>query len=262
MTRSSPDAASAPTGAPASWPGGVVARSDASPPEELLPPWPDTTTLAASRARAAAALAGPPQPLPAAIAGETEAGEAGGGSPGGPAEGVAGEGPLAKRKYKPPPLVMVAPGEAAPAGWLVCDQCGRAFEKPGQLTRHKATHKDRPFTCSFPGCTSSFIEKAKLSRHETMHSKPVGPSVCEVAGCGAPLKTKAEEIAHQRMHNAEAYNFTCPVPGCSKAYSFSYKLKLHLTKHAAEGVVVSADVLAAALAGYAPANAGAVAGGA
>lgn len=230
---------------PPSRDGELPPRAAAEPPAERLPPFSDTTTRAAAAERAAAAAeraAAAAQRAASAAAAATAAApapEAGAvvfadALPGGPPPpGGSPEPAGAIRKQRPAqPRLVLGADEAPPPGWLLCDEpfCRACFEKPGQLARHRAVHKERPHVCAFPGCGAAFIESAKLKRHENIHAERAGGLFCTEPGCPSAhiqFNTKVEREAHLRTHPNLAYRFICPYPNCVKAYMQAYKLKLH-----------------------------------
>lgn len=56
---------------------------------------------------------------------------------------------------------------------LVCETCGKCFNKPIDLRRHTdGVHmKKRPFKCGFLSCDKSFSLKCTLNRHITTHKR-------------------------------------------------------------------------------------------
>lgn len=59
---------------------------------------------------------------------------------------------------------------------FVCDICGKGFNQMGNLTKHKQCHDtehlkwdrsstQKPYKCTYPGCTKSFTAKASLKNH-------------------------------------------------------------------------------------------------
>jgi hypothetical protein len=239
----------------------MASRADAEAPAERPAPFPDTTTRAASASRARTLPPPPPEPPASAVATFASAPAAaavGEDSPGGAGGSPQFVGPLvgAIRKQRlPMPRRVLAPGEALLPGWVLCDEpgCFAVFEKAGQLSRHRATHKERPYSCAFPGCGAAFIEAAKLKRHEAIHLERSGGLCCSEPGCAQAhiiFSTRVERDAHLRTHPHLANKYVCPYDGCSKAYMQAYKLKLHLRDvHLPRGDVQPAD-LEATLSSY------------
>lgn len=140
-----------------------------------------------------------------------------------------------------------------------CPDCGKIFNRPSRLERHKRTHSKKPrepHQCVY--CMKSFCKLYKLIRHTRMHTgeKPFFCYICgkaftELAHCKAHEKTheerpekphrcahcemcffKASELRrHSRSHTGEK-PFRCNV--CESCFSRSESLKRHLKKHTGE----------------------------
>ena len=120
--------------------------------------------------------------------------------------------------------------------------------RKGHLLRHQsAGHlKERPFRCSFEGCTSSFALKHHLTRHEKLHKNPkpfaciwpqctesfakheqlrahrclehTGQALYECEKCLIEFKDKAEFRKHMKMlHSGRVY--VCGVEGCGESFN-------------------------------------------
>ncbi|KAJ2780790.1 hypothetical protein H4R18_003258 [Coemansia javaensis] len=53
-----------------------------------------------------------------------------------------------------------------------CGYCKKRFQRPSSLTSHVYTHTgERPFACTFPGCSRRFSVHSNLRRHHKVHTK-------------------------------------------------------------------------------------------
>eukprot|EP00357_Protocruzia_adherens_P004413 CAMPEP_0115019300 /NCGR_PEP_ID=MMETSP0216-20121206/29356_1 /TAXON_ID=223996 /ORGANISM="Protocruzia adherens, Strain Boccale" /LENGTH=303 /DNA_ID=CAMNT_0002390733 /DNA_START=105 /DNA_END=1017 /DNA_ORIENTATION=+ len=52
----------------------------------------------------------------------------------------------------------------------VCEECGKKFSLKQYLKEHKLTHTgERPYKCTYAGCTRTFRQRGKLSIHKKEH---------------------------------------------------------------------------------------------
>ena len=105
-----------------------------------------------------------------------------------------------------------------------CDLCEVTFHKGEHLRRHLVTkHSDeRPFACTFPGCTKSFKRRDKLQDHHKLHSE-VRPYVCHI--CGRAYRYRDGLRYHEKTHRRVS-KFRCDT--CSQAFVRPGLLKEHM----------------------------------
>lgn len=121
--------------------------------------------------------------------------------------------------------------------------------RKGHLQRHQSTShlKERPFVCSFEGCSAAFALKHHLTRHEKLHTNPkpfectwplceksfakheqlrlhiclehTGEALFRCDQCqGMEFKTKGEFKKHEKtVHGSRVY--VCGVEGCGQNFN-------------------------------------------
>ncbi|XP_071091781.1 zinc finger protein 888-like [Haliotis cracherodii] len=84
-------------------------------------------------------------------------------------------------------------------GSVICDVCGFAYADKSTLKKHKLVHDpDRPFPCTFPGCTWRFRTEVMCLAHYNAHTTE-GKFRCSV--CGYVFRHKHHLQRHQsKMH--------------------------------------------------------------
>uniref|UniRef100_A0A2C9KBY5 C2H2-type domain-containing protein n=1 Tax=Biomphalaria glabrata TaxID=6526 RepID=A0A2C9KBY5_BIOGL len=111
---------------------------------------------------------------------------------------------------------------------LLCKRCDFSAVLPSDMRSHLKIHSEDRFVCEV--CGVSFLEKAKLKRHEMVHTGEQ-PFSCEV--CGKCFADKSHLTVHLRIHSGEK-PFKCHYEGCTSAFVESSKLKNHLRRHTGE----------------------------
>ena len=105
-----------------------------------------------------------------------------------------------------------------------CNNCNKYFSTLGNLQSHTMIihENNRPYKCSFPGCSKAYIAKAKLINHERTHIG-VKPFICEI--CHKCFNEKGNLKTHLTFHS-EVRPYKCSL--CEKAYKSSGHLKEHI----------------------------------
>ena len=120
-------------------------------------------------------------------------------------------------------------GDGAPAPRpprVFCDQCGKSFYKKSSMIKHRETHLEKKFFCTFPGCSQGFPLEYRLKDHLNTHFN-IYPYTCET--CGKGFIEKHHMAKHRQIH--EEAKRHCPF--CSKSFKqhatlYRHKLTCHL----------------------------------
>jgi len=81
------------------------------------------------------------------------------------------------------------------------------------------------YTCTFPGCESSFSSSVNRRRHERLHSGSK-PFKCEYKDCDKSFARKYDMKVHLRVHTKEK-PYTCDLDGCGRRFSRNSSLREH-----------------------------------
>ena len=110
-----------------------------------------------------------------------------------------------------------------------CPICGREFDTPSSLNKHKYTHNTPNHVCDH--CGECFHFKSQYDSHIRKHLK--NPSFqCMSSGCGKWFKRKGELNAHLVVHSGEI--FKCEEEGCDYTTNDPRNLRAHLRSHSDE----------------------------
>ncbi|XP_069718189.1 zinc finger protein 501-like [Phaenicophaeus curvirostris] len=105
-----------------------------------------------------------------------------------------------------------------------CPTCGKGFDKPNLLSKHKVIHRqDKPYQCQ--ECGMAFVQLLRLKRHQQTHSGE-RPFYCEE--CGGTFTRLASLQRHHRIHTGEK-PYSCSY--CGHAFTESGTLRRHERTH-------------------------------
>ncbi|XP_041744656.1 zinc finger protein ZXDC isoform X1 [Coregonus clupeaformis] len=107
--------------------------------------------------------------------------------------------------------------------------CPSTFDARQKVKMHLLNHTEdqRPFKCTFEGCSWAFTTSYKLKRHLQSHDK-VRPHKCEWEGCGRRFTTVYNLKAHVKQHDQEN-SFVCEI--CSERFRSATRLTNHQRAH-------------------------------
>jgi uncharacterized Zn-finger protein len=113
---------------------------------------------------------------------------------------------------------------------LLCDDCGKQFDKLSRLNFHKKIHSEPKFMCDEPGCGKKFYTTTKKREHiNTVHLQ-LRNFICSVKDCGKALSTKQGLKRHVKVTH-EQVKASCPVDGCSFRVGRRQYMRDHMKKH-------------------------------
>jgi hypothetical protein len=78
--------------------------------------------------------------------------------------------------------------------------------------------ENRPFTCDFPNCHSTFSSKRFLDHHRQLHLNKDKIFYCDVPNCHSSFSSMAGLVRHKKTHLAKRNIFKCEYEGCTKVF--------------------------------------------
>ncbi|XP_030049337.1 gastrula zinc finger protein XlCGF17.1 isoform X2 [Microcaecilia unicolor] len=111
--------------------------------------------------------------------------------------------------------------------FLVCETCGKSFNRECHLICHKRNHTgERPFSCT--ECGKCFNRKDSLRIHQKIHT---GEKPFQCNECGKWFLLKQQLAVHQKIHTGEK-PFACTE--CGKCFGLRKQLVVHHRTHTGE----------------------------
>ena len=109
-----------------------------------------------------------------------------------------------------------------------CELCNFSTGMSRKLRRHLASHIDeRPYACTFPGCSYRAKRSDSLKSHTThIHAPEIHR--CPEPDCIYVGKNKLLLRVHLKSHNKR---FPCVVPGCNRQFHSEVSLLKHQSMH-------------------------------
>ena len=111
---------------------------------------------------------------------------------------------------------------------MICDKCGREFDKQDNLEKHKALHAGDTFSayCCHV-CGYKYNRPGELTRHMRKHSSNVFPCT----ECNSEFRDSRLYRRHMMSIHGNDKPFHCTFPGCSYRGNKLSHIEKHLTIH-------------------------------
>ncbi|CAG2102278.1 unnamed protein product [Medioppia subpectinata] len=111
---------------------------------------------------------------------------------------------------------------------IVCDVCGKAFKRTGDLTTHQRLHADplKAHHCPLEGCDYRCRNKQLLEQHMVGHSD-ARPYQCDHVDCDKRFKTASNLRVHSETHIAD-FQIKCYIDGCDLWFKNRWIRKRHV----------------------------------
>ncbi|XP_039279351.1 zinc finger protein 3 homolog isoform X2 [Nilaparvata lugens] len=108
-----------------------------------------------------------------------------------------------------------------------CDQCGKRYLSRNMLEEHMNSHTGaRPYQCSV--CGKDFASKYTFRSHEKTHTERPRPFACSQPHCTKSFLTQQNLLQHERTHSG-VKNYSCEE--CGKCFGTARNLEVHCLVH-------------------------------
>jgi uncharacterized Zn-finger protein len=128
---------------------------------------------------------------------------------------------------------------------LLCDDCGKQFDKLSRLNFHKKIHSEPKFMCDEPGCGKKFYTSTAKREHVNNVHLQLRNFICSVKDCGKAFTSRQRRERHVKVTH-EQVKASCPVEGCSFRVGRRQYMRDHVKKHTelnAEGIATMLEIV-------------------